>query len=79
MEIKDFIKNFAEAMDDMDASSLAPETVFSELDDWSSMSVLALISMADTEYDVELEVDQIRNSRTIQDLFNLIKSASEGL
>ncbi len=72
MEIKEFIEKFAEIFDDTDASTLTPETKFRELDEWSSLSALGLIALADEEFDVELKGDEIRNSNTIQDIFNII-------
>lgn len=72
MEIKEFIEKFAEIFDDTDASTLTPETKFRELDEWSSLSALGLIAMADEEYEAELKGDEIRKANTIEDIFNLI-------
>jgi len=73
MGINEFIKKFAEIFDDTDASVLTPETNFRELDEWSSLSALGLIAMADEEYEVELKGDDIRKADTIQDIFNIIR------
>lgn len=72
MEIKEFIEKFAEIFDDTDVSTLTPETNFRELDEWSSLSALGLIAMADEEYEVELKGDEIRKANTIEDIFNII-------
>ena len=74
MELNDFIANFAEQLDDVDASSLKADTDFKELDEWSSMSALAVIAMVDAEYDVQIKGDDIRSSETIEDLFNRVKA-----
>jgi len=74
MEIKDFIEKFAEQFDDTDASEIKAETVFKELDEWSSLIALSVIAMVDEEYDVTIKGDDIRNSNTIQDLVNIIES-----
>jgi acyl carrier protein len=73
MEIKDFIENFADIFDDVDAAELTPDTKFRELDEWSSLMALSIIAMADDEYDVEIKGDDIRNSTTIADLFEIVK------
>lgn len=73
MEIKEFIEKFAEIFDDTDASTLTPETNFRELEEWSSLSALSLIAMADEEYEVELKGDDIRNATTISDIFEIVK------
>ena len=72
MDINSFIENFAELLDDMDASALSPETKFRELDEWSSLSALGLMAMVDEEYDVDLKGEEIRKATTIEELFNII-------
>lgn len=72
MELQNFINNFADQFDDMDASSLTPETEFKNLEEWNSLVALSVIAMIDEEYDVTIKGDDIRNSKTIQDLFNVV-------
>lgn len=74
MDINNFIEKVAEVMDDMEITALTPDTRFRELDEWSSLSALGLIAMVDEEFDVELRGDEIKNSETIQDIFNIIQS-----
>ena len=74
MELKDFIENFANQFDDTDASEFKAETVFKELDEWSSLIALSVIAMVDEEYEITIKGDDIRNSITIEDLFNIVKS-----
>jgi acyl carrier protein len=73
MEIKEFISNFAEQFDDLDASVLTPETEFKSLEDWNSLVALSVIAMIDEEYDVTIKGDDIRSAKTIEDLFNTVK------
>ena len=77
MEIKEFIENFAAQFDDTDASVFTPETVFHELDEYSSLIALSIIAMVDEEYDVTLKGDDMRSAVTIEDLFNIVKSKTE--
>lgn len=72
MEINEFIEKFAEIFDDTDAATLSPETNFRELDEWSSLSALGVIALADEEFDVELSGNEMRQATTIQELFDLI-------
>jgi acyl carrier protein len=74
MEIKVFIEKFAAQFDDTDASEFKPETKFIDLEEWSSLRALSMIAMVDEEYNVRLKGDDIRNSQTIEDLFNIVKS-----
>ena len=74
MEINEFIEKFAEIFSDTDAATLSPETKFRELDEWSSLSALGVIALADEEFDVELSGNEMRQANTIQELFDLISN-----
>ena len=73
MGIEDFIKNFASQFEDTDANVFTAQTEFKDLDEWSSLMTLSIIAMADEEYNVKLKGDDIRNSQTIEELFNAVK------
>ena len=72
MDINTFIENFAGQFDDTPADQIKPETVFADLEEWSSLTALSIIAMVDEEYGVTLKGDDIRNSTTIQDVFNRV-------
>lgn len=74
MELNDFIENFANQFDDTDPSEIKAETVFKELDEWSSLIALSVIAMVDEEYDITIKGDDIRNASTVEDLFNAVKA-----
>lgn len=74
MELNDFIQHFAEQFDDTDVNDIQATTEYKELDEWSSLLALSIIAMADEEYNVTLKGEDIRNSKTIEDLFNVVKS-----
>ncbi len=71
MELKDFIEKFADAVEVEDTSILSGETMFRELDDWSSLAALSVISMFDEELDKNLAVADFKKAQTIEDLFKL--------
>lgn len=73
MEIKDFIQHFAEQFDDTDASVFTPETVFHELEEYSSLIALSIIAMIDEEYGVTIGGNEMKSSVTIEDLFNIVQ------
>ena len=73
MEINDFIEKVMEQFDD------APETLvatdkFRDVDGYSSLTALMLLSMFDEEYGVTVTGDDMRKMETIQDLFDLVQS-----
>ena len=74
MEIKDFIEHFAEQFDDTEMNEFTPDTVFHELEEYSSLVALSIIAMADEEYGVTLNATDMSSAVTIQDLFNTVQS-----
>lgn len=74
MEIKEFIENFAAQFDDTDPAEIKADTLFHNLDEWSSLTALSIIAMADEEYDVTLKGNDINDAKTVEDLFNIVKS-----
>lgn len=74
MDIKNFIENVAAQFEDTDANEFAATTEFKALEEWSSLTALSIIAMVDDEYDVALKGDDIRNSKTIEDLYNVVLS-----
>ena len=74
MEMNSFIKNFASQFEETDAMEFQANTEFRQLKEWSSLIALSIIAMVDEEYNVKLKGDDIRNSNTIEDLFNVVKS-----
>lgn len=74
MEINEFIANFADQFDDTPAESFTPETVFHDLDEYSSIIALSIIAMVDEEYGVALSGNEMKAAITIQDLFNTVEA-----
>lgn len=72
MNIEEFIENFAAQFDDTDVADFTAETRFKQLDEWSSLTALSVIAMVDDEYDVIIKGNDIINSDTIQDLFDVV-------
>ena len=74
MELDKFIQHFAAQFEETEASIFTAETKFKELAEWSSLMALSIIGMSDEEYDVKIKGDDIRNSQTINDLYEIVKS-----
>lgn len=74
MELNNFVANFATQFDDTDLSIFTATTNFRSLEEWSSLTALSVIAMVDEEYDVKLKGEDIRNSNTIEDIYNIVKS-----
>ena len=63
MEMKDFIANFIDQLDDAPDFEITPDTEFHDMDGWSSMIALSVMAM----------IDEMRNSKTIQQLFDCVQ------
>jgi len=67
--LDEFVVLFAEQFDDTDASVIKAETVFHNLDEWSSLIGLSIIAMVDEEFYVALKGDDVKNAVTVEDLY----------
>jgi acyl carrier protein len=74
MELNEFIKKFADALDDVDVDvkSISEKTVFKNLSNWSSLCALSTIAMIDEEYGVAVKGSDIRSANTVQDLYDIV-------
>lgn len=70
--MEEFIKNFADQFDDTELSEFQPDTKFRELEEWSSLTGLAVMNMVGKKYGVKLTVLDLRNADTIEELYNIV-------
>ena len=78
MDLSKFISDFAEQLEERDASTIKADTVFKDLKEWHSMTALLMIAMIDDEYNVQIDGSDIRGSVTVEDLFNRVKTLKNG-
>lgn len=74
MTIAEFIKNIENEFEDLEPGKLQPDTNFREMFDWNSINALILIAMVKTEYGAAINAEDIQKSKTINDLFTIVKS-----
>lgn len=74
MNINDFIKDFADQFDETEFEEFQAETVYRDLDEWSSLTGLAILNMIDKKYGVKITATEIKGTTTIESIFNLIQS-----
>lgn len=72
MDLNEFVTNFAEQFDDTDVSEIRPDTVFHDLDEWSSLTGMSVIALAKTEYGKTITGAELRACVTVEDVFKLI-------
>lgn len=74
MDIKEFLKDFADQFDETELEEFQPETEYRELEEWSSLTGLAILNMIGKKYGVKLTTTEIKGTDTIESLFNLVNS-----
>ena len=74
MDIKDFIENFFNQFDDTELSEFSATTKFRELDEWSSLTALAVLNMISKKYGKTVKADEMKATDTILELYNLVVS-----
>ena len=74
MELQNFIQNIVDLFDDIDTSNFSALTDFKDNDEWNSLLVLSVIAMVDEEYGNIITSDDIRQAKTIEDLYSIVKS-----
>ena len=72
--LNDFVALFAEQFDETDPSEITAATEFHKLEEWSSLVGLSVIAMVDEEFEVALKGDDVKNSVTVEDLYNKVIS-----
>ena len=72
MTLDEFVKAFAAEFDDTPAEEFKADTKYRQLDEWSSLTALSIISMVDDQFDKNITGADIRSTETIEELFNLI-------
>lgn len=73
MKIEDFILKIEEELDELEPGTLKPESELEELE-LNSINTLIIIAMIKTEYDVVIDATDFGSSKTINDVFNIVKS-----
>jgi acyl carrier protein len=73
MEEEKFLEQFIAQFDD-EPTGVTIDTDFRDIDDWDSLTALGVISMIDDEYNVKLSGEELKSSKSIRDIFNIVKT-----
>jgi acyl carrier protein len=72
--IEEFIKNLEAEFEDLEPGKLKPESNFREAFEWNSINALILLALIKTEYNVSINAEDIQKSKTVNDIFEIVKS-----
>lgn len=75
MELGEFVGKIKEEFEeDYNIGGLNPDTHIKDMEWWSSMHMLVVIALIDSEYDIMLSPEEIRKATSIRSLFEIAKA-----
>lgn len=74
MTLEDFVQAFAEEFDETPVEKFTANTEYKELEEWGSLTALSIIALTMEAFSKKITGADLRSSRTIEDLYNLIQS-----
>lgn len=69
MDITSFLRQLEK---DIPASSLTADTALADIENWDSTAVLTFMGMADADYGVQVDIEDLYKCLTVGDLFGLV-------
>lgn len=73
MSIEEFILKLEKEFDDVPLGTLKPVTNYKQMEQWTSMHALIIIAFIDSEFDLILRSEDLKNTETILDLYRIIE------
>jgi acyl carrier protein len=63
-----------EEMLEVTEGTLTPEIELAELEEWTSIAMIALMALVDEEFDRTIKATQIKNFKTVADILVLMEA-----
>ena len=76
--IDQFLSNLEQQFQNPIPGGLTGETIFRDLEEWTSLQALIVISSFDWDYGVTISADELRKASTIDDLYILVTNKIQG-
>ena len=71
MDKEEFFNRMTDILDAEDYVTM--DAVLADIEEWDSLSVVSYVAMANTSCGKKVNVKDVREAETIQDLYNLLK------
>lgn len=68
---KTFLLQVASLFEDTPLETIKMDSKFKELEDWDSLVALSMIALFDSEFNIKISGETIREISTIQELYDL--------
>ena len=72
--ISEFIKKIEAEFEDLEPGKLQADSSFRDAFEWNSINAFILIALIKTEYNVAINAEDIQKSKTVNDIFEIVKS-----
>lgn len=72
MDKQEFLAKFAEQFEDTDPEEIQLNTVFHELEEWSSIIGMCILALAKADYGKSISSDELKKCVKVEDVYNLI-------
>jgi acyl carrier protein len=70
---KNFLVLVGDLFENTPIDSITMDSKFKEFEDWDSLVALSLIALFDSEFNIKISGEKIREISTMKELYNLIK------
>jgi len=71
MEITKFIEDFEQQFESIEAGSVKPDSDFKNIKGWDSLTAMLVIDMVSEKYDTIITAEDLRNCKTVGELYKL--------
>lgn len=73
MDVEEFTRKLEAEFEEIQPGTIQPDTDYRTIKGWSSMHALIIIAFVDITFDITLNGAELKNTKTIRDLYNLIQ------
>jgi acyl carrier protein len=70
---EEFTNELVAEFEEVEPNTVFPDTNYRDIKNWSSMYALIIIAFVDANFDVQLTADDLKNTQTVRDLYNIVK------
>lgn len=72
MTLDEFVKAFAEELEETPVENVSALTEYKKLEEWGSLCALSIIAMVDENFDKSITGADLRSVNTVEELYNLV-------
>lgn len=74
MTLEEFTVNLEKEFEDIEPGTFTPDTNYRDIKNWSSIYALIVVAFVDLNFNVILNAQDLKNTDTIRQLYELVKS-----